>query len=100
MRDAKSVDSEVPSVVPVPRAVVLSVCWSIREIMIRRTRLSLLVSRRRAPVTVLSIVAITIGIGVGSLVLEHLEKAIKQDGEKGAKKWTHPIDPVVVVEAT
>lgn len=38
-------------------------------------------------------------VGVGSLIFEHLEKTVEQHSEQSAEKRSHPVDPMVAIEA-
>jgi hypothetical protein len=42
---------------------------------------------------------ITIGAGLGGLILKHFEKTVEQHREKSAEQWSHPVDPMVTIEA-
>lgn len=54
----------------------------------------------RASIFVVDVLtAIAISAWVGGLVLEELEQTVETHGEESTKKWTHPVDPVVAIEA-
>jgi hypothetical protein len=48
--------------------------------------------------TTVRLLAITVGIRIGCLVLQSFDEAIEYDGENCSEQWTKPVNPMVAIK--